>query len=156
MGKTITFRLDDDAAALLDERVQAAGVSRTDYLIGLLAGSASAPATVPESDRVRSMAARILALEATTRDLKDDVKEGRRAVQVESGSSLAGSKPKGKRKASLPAQAVSRIVKGRTVSEELSARDADLSQCIHPARWRRASLCLLCGQRRNEAGEWAR
>lgn len=146
----MTFRIDEGLLARVEQAAVDASKSRSEYIVSVLdAGGGATPDHQVETHRVRTMAARILELEATIRDLRDDLKQKRREVQTETGSTLAGSKSKRRtdRKV-LPAAGLSQSL---SPTREAPAASED---CAHPARWRRAALCLQCNKRRQESGEW--
>ena len=144
VSKTISFRLEDDTAAILDERVRAAGVSRTDYLLGLIVeGVQAAPeSTGGESERVRAMLARSIEADATIAGLRDEVRELRRSVraarQVDDGPAEVTS--------------VGAVVLSATVASSprpggyrRPLYEVAQADCRHPAYVRRGSKCLDCG-----------
>lgn len=155
MSKTITFRLDDDAAALLDEKVLAAGMSRTDYLVGLLAGSAPSGA---DSERVSAMLARSIDQDGIIAGLREEIKELKRKVrtdrQVDSVSTVSVGKMgnaavKGPPREIPPHSAHSGLhpKPGCEVCAELAKhpiKEASGKGCPHPMAQRRGNMCLAC------------
>lgn len=73
MSKVVSIRIEDEVAALFDSRAAAAGLTRADYLAGLLAGA-------DESTAVAA-AAKITELEGEVSRLKRELAK-RAAVQV--------------------------------------------------------------------------
>jgi hypothetical protein len=57
------------------------------------------------------------------------------------------------RKAVL-AETIKAVLPGPSRPATLSGQVEAVTDCSHPARWRRGPKCLQCGKRRNDAGDW--